>query len=57
VLGVFGVGGCVITETLPISIFLAFSTVNKVSYKFYRRGLFERQLAAFGERASEFRSL
>ena len=49
--------GLAIKETLPISIFLAVSTVNKVSYKFYRRGLFERQLAAFGERASEFRSL
>ena len=30
-----------IKETLPISIFLALSTVNKVSYKLYRRGLFE----------------
>jgi len=28
----------VITETFPISIFLAVSTVNKVSYKLYRRG-------------------
>ena len=37
--------GLVITETLPISIFLAVSTVNKVSYKLYRRGLFERQSA------------
>ena len=34
-----------ITKTLPISIFVAFSTVNKVSYKLYRRGLFERQSA------------
>ena len=34
-----------ITETLPISIFLAVSTVNKVSYKLYRRGLSERQSA------------
>ena len=30
--------GLAITETLPISIFLAVSTVNKVSYKLYRRG-------------------
>ena len=30
--------GLVIKETLPISIFLALSTVNKVSYRFYRRG-------------------
>ena len=30
--------GLVITETLPISIFLAVSSVNKVSYKLYRRG-------------------
>jgi len=30
--------GLVIKETLPISIFLAVSTVNKVSYKLYRRG-------------------
>ena len=37
--------GLVITETLPISIFLAVSTVNKVSYKLYRRGLSERQSA------------
>ena len=34
-----------ITETLPISIFVAVSTVNKVSYKLYRRGLSERQSA------------
>ena len=39
--------GLVITETLPISIFLAVSTVNKVSYKLYRRGLFERQSTVF----------
>ena len=45
--------GLVITETLPISIFLAVSTVNKVSYKLYRRGLFERQSAMlFGGQAS-----
>ena len=30
--------GLVVKETLPISIFLAVSTVNKVSYKLYRRG-------------------
>ena len=30
--------GVVIKETLPISIFLAVSSVNKVSYKLYRRG-------------------
>ena len=35
--------GLVITETLPISIFLAVSTVNKVSYKLYRRGCPQRQ--------------
>ena len=45
--------GLVITETLPISIFLAVSTVNKVSYKLYRRGLFERQSTMlFGGQAS-----
>ncbi len=37
--------GVAIKETLPISIFVAVSTVNKVSYKLYRRGLFERQSA------------
>ena len=36
-----------IKETLPISIFVAVSTVNKVSYKLYRRGLSERQSAMF----------
>ena len=42
-----------IKETLPISIFLAVSTVNKVSYKLYRRGLFERQSTTlFGGQAS-----
>ena len=35
--------GLVIKETLPISIFLAVSTVNKVSYKLYRRGCPKRQ--------------
>ena len=45
--------GLAITETLPISIFLAVSTVNKVSYKLYRRGLFERQSTMlFGGQAS-----
>ena len=45
--------GLVITETLPISIFLAVSTVNKVSYKLYRRGLLERQSTTlFGGQAS-----
>ena len=45
--------GLAIKETLPISIFLAVSTVNKVSYKFYRRGLFERQSTMlFGGQAS-----
>ena len=45
--------GLVIKETLPISIFLAVSTVNKVSYKLYRRGLFERQSTTlFGGQAS-----
>jgi len=29
--------GLVITETLPISIFLAVSTVNKVRYKLYSK--------------------
>ena len=48
--------GVVITETLPISIFLAVSTVNKVSYKLYRRGLFERQSTVFWW-TSKFRSL
>jgi len=33
----------VIIETLPISIFLVVSTVNKVSYKLYRRGCPKRQ--------------
>ena len=28
--------GLVIKETLPISVFLAVSTVNKVNYKLYR---------------------
>ena len=37
--------GLAIKETLPISIFLAVSTVNKVSYKLYRRGLSLVQLA------------
>ena len=37
--------GVAIKKTLPISIFLAVSTVNKVSYKLYRRGLFLVQLA------------
>ena len=45
--------GLAIKETLPISIFLAVSTVNKVNYKFYRRGLFERQSTMlFGGQAS-----
>ena len=45
--------GLVSTETLPISIFLAVSTVNKVSYKLYRRGLLERQSTTlFGGQAS-----
>ena len=44
--------GLVITETLPISIFLAVSTVNKVSYKLYRRGLFECSSPLFGEHTS-----
>ena len=45
--------GLAIKETLPISIFLAVSTVNKVSYKLYRRGLFERQSTMlFGGQAS-----
>ena len=48
--------GMVITETLPISIFLAVSTVNKVSYKLYRRGLFECS-SPRSRRAHEFRSL
>ena len=39
------------------SIFVAISTVNKVSYKFYKLGLFESQFSAFGEQASEFCSL
>jgi len=37
--------GVAIKKTLPISIFLAVSTVNKVSYKLYRRGLSLVQLA------------
>ena len=48
--------GLAITETLPISIFLAVSTVNKVSYKLYRRGLFECS-SPRSRRAHEFRSL
>ena len=45
--------GVVITETLPISIFLAVSTVNKVSYKLYRRGCPKRQSTVlFGGQAS-----
>ena len=45
--------GLVITETLPISIFLAVSTVNKVSYKLYRRGCPKRQSTMlFGGQAS-----
>ena len=48
--------GLVITETLPILIFLAVSTVNKVSYKLYRRGLFECS-SPRSRRAHEFRSL
>ena len=39
--------GLEIKETLPISIFLAVSTVNKVSYKFYRRGCPKRQSTGF----------
>ena len=43
----------VITETLPISIFLAVSTFNKVSYKLYRRGCPKRQSTTlFGGQAS-----
>ena len=37
--------GLTIKETLSISIFLAVSAVSKVSYKLYRRGLYERQSA------------
>ena len=48
--------GIAIKETLPISIFLALSTVNKVRYKFYRRGLFECS-SPRSRRAHEFRSL
>ena len=49
--------GLAITETLPISIFLAVSTVNKVSYKLYRRGLFKASVHhAFWYKA-KFRSL
>ena len=48
--------GLAIKETLPISIFLAVSTVNKVSYKLYRRGLFECS-SPRSRRAHEFRSL
>ena len=48
--------GLTIKETLPISIFLAVSAVSKVSYKLYRRGLFECS-SPRSRRAHEFRSL
>ena len=45
--------GLAIKETLPISIFLAVSTVSKVSYKLYRRGGPKRQSTTlFGGQAS-----
>ena len=48
--------GLTIKETLSISIFLAVSAVSKVSYKLYRRGLFECS-SPRSRRAHEFRSL